>query len=325
MYQIIALGESLIDFTPSGTNEQGIALFGCNPGGAPANVLAMNQKLGGKTAFIGMVGDDAFGHFLAKNMENAGIDTRGMRYSKKVHTTLAFVTLNESGDRDFSFYRKPGADICLSAGDVDVSLLADTEIFHFGSLSLTDEPARGATLFAIEKAREAGAIISYDPNYRPPLWDSPEQAAEAMKSVLDRVDIVKVSREELELLTGEKDIETGARALLALGATLVFVTDGEYGASYCSKNCFGFVPAFRVQAVDTTGSGDAFLGALLYRLAGRKLEALAAMTKEELEEAVRFGSAAGGLTATAKGAIPAMPDEAAIRDCMAHMPIYGQA
>ncbi|MEI3014201.1 MAG: carbohydrate kinase [Ruthenibacterium lactatiformans] len=179
MFDIVALGESLIDFTPSGENSQGMALFARNPGGAPANVLAMAAKLGGKTAFIGKVGDDAFGAFLKKTMEDAGVDVRGLRMTREYPTTLAFVQLTPEGNRSFTFYRKPGADVMLAPAEVDRALLRDCRIFHFGSVSLTDEPCRTATLEAAREAKAAGAMISYDPNYRPFLWDSAERARSA--------------------------------------------------------------------------------------------------------------------------------------------------
>ena len=230
MFDIVALGESLIDFTPSGENSQGMALFARNPGGAPANVLAMAAKLGGKTAFIGKVGDDAFGAFLKKTMEDAGVDVRGLRMTREYPTTLAFVQLTPEGDRSFTFYRKPSADVMLAPAEVDRALLRDCRIFHFGSVSLTDEPCRTATLEAAREAKAAGAMISYDPNYRPFLWDSAERAREALLAALPLADIVKVSEEEMELLTGEVQLAAGADAVAARGAALVLVTLGPRGA-----------------------------------------------------------------------------------------------
>ena len=316
MFDLVALGETLIDFTPSGTNEQGMTLFARNPGGAPANVLAMNAILGGKTAFIGMVGQDAFGDFLESTMQKAGIDVSGLVRSKDAPTTLAFVQLDEKGDRSFSFYRKPGADVCLAPEDVDVDLLTGCRVFHFGAVSLTDEPARSATLFAAKEAKKAGALISFDPNYRPPLWESEGAARQAMTEALPLADILKVSDEEAALLTGTTAIEQAGRALLDAGAALVLITGGEKGAFFMTDNVMGAAPAFAVNAVDTTGSGDAFVGALLYRLRGLDREAIGALSREELTDAVTFASAAGGLTAEKKGAIPAMPGGAAIEECI---------
>lgn len=238
MFDIVALGESLIDFTPSGENSQGMALFARNPGGAPANVLAMAAKLGGKTAFIGKVGDDAFGAFLKKTMEDAGVDVRGLRMTREYPTTLAFVQLTPEGDRSFTFYRKPSADVMLAPAEVDRALLRDCRIFHFGSVSLTDEPCRTATLEAAREAKAAGAMISYDPNYRPFLWDSAERAREALLAALPLADIVKVSEEEMELLTGEVQLAAGADALASRGAALVLVTLGPRVAA-CLRSGHG--------------------------------------------------------------------------------------
>ena len=307
MFDIVALGESLIDFTPSGENSQGIALFARNPGGAPANVLAMAAKLGGKTAFIGKVGDDAFGAFLKKTMEDAGVDVRGLRMTREYPTTLAFVQLTPEGDRSFTFYRKPGADVMLAPADVDRALLRDCRIFHFGSVSLTDEPCRTATLEAAREAKAAGAMISYDPNYRPFLWDSAERAREALLAALPLADIVKVSEEEMELLTGEVQLAAGADALASRGAALVLVTLGPRGAYYRAAAGRGLLPACEVDTVDTTGAGDAFLGALLSCLAGKTLEELRILPQAQWERIVAFANAAGSLTTAAKGAIPAMP------------------
>lgn len=309
MYDVVALGESLIDFTPDGHNDMGMRLFSRNPGGAPANVLAMYARLGGKTAFIGKVGDDGFGRFLRDTLAQAGIHTGGMRLTGACGTTLAFVQLDESGDRSFSFYRKPGADILLEAEEVDLALVESCGVFHFGSVSLTDEPCRSATLYGARRARAAGAVISYDPNYRPLLWDSEARAVAEMTAALDLADIVKVSEEEMVLLTGRTDLEEGARALMAHGAALVLVTRGPEGAWFLARGGRGLVPAYPVHAVDTTGSGDAFLGALLWRLGGKSAADLGRISQGEWEGHVAFANAAGGLTATKKGAIPALPSE----------------
>lgn len=316
MFDIVALGESLIDFTPGGSNDLGMQLFACNPGGAPANVLAMYAKLGGDTAFIGKVGDDDFGHFLRNTMKNAGIDVSALVLTKQARTTLAFVQLTDQGDRSFSFYRKPGADVLLRADEVDIETLAHCKVFHFGAVSLTDEPCRSATIYAARVAQKAGAIISYDPNYRPLLWDDPAQAKKEMLAALPLADIIKVSEEEMELLTGCTDLNAGATALARYGAVLVLVTLGPKGAYYRAPSGSGLLPTYDVDTIDTTGAGDAFLGALLWCLKDKSAEALAAMPKQEWERAVAFANAAGSLTTTKKGAIPAMPDYAAIKKCM---------
>ncbi|MCI8623055.1 MAG: carbohydrate kinase [Provencibacterium sp.] len=316
MFDVVALGESLIDFTPNGTNEQGMQLFACNPGGAPANVLAMNAKLGGRTAFIGMVGDDAFGAFLQKTMEEAGIDVQGLRKTRDYPTTLAFVQLTPEGDRSFSFYRKPGADVMLTAAEVDPALLQNCRVFHFGSVSLTDEPSRTATLEAARAAKRAGALISYDPNYRPLLWDSPAHAKEELSAALPLADLIKVSEEEMVLLTGETQLEAGAAALSAHGAALVLVTLGPKGAYYRAQTGSGLLPAFDVDTVDTTGAGDAFLGALLFCLSGKTRAEIEAVSQADWQRIVAFANAAGSLTTAAKGAIPAMPTHEQIDACL---------
>lgn len=307
-FDLTALGETLIDFTPCGTNDAGVPLFAQNPGGAPANVLAQCARLGGKPAFLGKVGRDGFGDFLRAGMEANGIDTRGLRVSDEVHTTLAFVQLDERGERSFSFYRKPGADILLEADEVDMERIRASRVFHFGSLSLTDEPARSATRTAVLAARDSGCLVSYDPNYRAPLWPSAEEARTAMLELLPLADILKVSEEELALLAGTDDLATGTAKLSEAGPTLVLVSLGEQGAYYRLKERTGLVPAFPVKAVDTNGAGDSFLGAVLYRLRDRTPQTLAELDEQTLREIVRFGNAAGALTTTGAGAIPAMPD-----------------
>ncbi len=316
MFDVVAIGESLIDFTPSGENELGMQLFARNPGGAPANVLAMNAKLGGKTAFIGKVGKDDFGAFLKKTMSDAGIDVSGLAETSEVPTTLAFVQLNEKGDRSFTFYRKPGADVCLMQEEVSDTLLQSCRIFHFGSVSLTDDPCKTATLYAAQKAKQAGAVISYDPNYRPLLWNSEQRAKEEIINALPLADIVKVSQEEMTLLTGETELSKGATALAQHGATIVLVTLGPQGAFYHAPTGSGLLPTYDVKTVDTTGAGDAFLGALLYRIVDRTLTQLKEIERDEWGAILAFANAAGSMTTTAKGAIPAMPTIEQINRCM---------
>lgn len=316
MVDLVALGECLIDFTPSGTNELGAPLFACNPGGAPANVLAMYTKLGGQTAFIGKVGRDGFGDFLEGVLRGAGIGLSGLLRSDDVHTTLAFVQLDEKGDRTFSFYRKPGADVCLTPDELPAGLLAGCRMFHYGSVSMTDEPSRSATFAGARAARAAGALLSYDPNYRPALWDDPQEAARVMREGWELADLVKVSYEEMALLTGTEDLGEGLERLGSRGAALVLVTDGERGCAYRTPACRGTLPAYDVPVLDTTGSGDAFWGAALSELRGLNRDQIAALRPERLEEILRFACAAGGLTATRRGAILAMPCREEIEACV---------
>lgn len=311
-YGLCAIGECLMDLIPTGINDMGATLLSANAGGAPANVLAMFQKLGGKTAFIGKVGDDGFGKFLVDNLQNAGIDTRGVIVDKLYNTTLAIVHLSDTGDRSFSFYRKHCADVMLIADEVSDEVINSSAMFHFGSVSLTDEPSRTATLQAVVAAKQNGALISYDPNYRPLLWYSIKDAKCVMREGAKLADIIKVSDEELTLLTDETDYRKGAEKLTNMGASLVFVTLGAQGAYYYNRNADGMVQTYNIKTVDTTGAGDAFFGAVLWQLRDTSRAALQALNKTELENIVRFANAAGSLTTTKKGAIPAMPHKSDI-------------
>lgn len=306
MYKITALGEALIDFTPSGVSEAGMKLFEQNPGGAPANALAVFATFGEKAAFIGKVGNDMHGQFLKETMENAGIDTQGLIVADDVFTTLAFVSLNDKGEREFSFARKPGADTCLKKEEVDLSIIENTDIFHVGSLSLTDNPSKAATFFALEKAKEFGKIISYDPNYRALLWDSKEKAIEGMRSVLDYVDVMKLSDEETFLLTDVEEPQAAAKVLLDRGMSIVAVTLGADGAYICTKEGGVFVPGFASTVVDTTGAGDSFWGGFLYQLSksGKRPEEISI---EEAKAFARFGNAVASLCVEKRGGIPAIP------------------
>lgn len=306
MYKITALGEALIDFTPSGVSEAGMRIFEQNPGGAPANALAVFAKFGEKAAFIGKVGNDMHGQFLKETMENAGIDTKGMIVADDVFTTLAFVSLNEQGEREFSFARKPGADTCLASEEIDMDIIKNTEIFHVGSLSLTNEPSRGATFFALQKAKELGKIVSYDPNYRALLWESKEKAIEGMRSPLDYVDVMKLSDEETVLLTDIENPKGAAEALISRGISIVAVTLGKDGAYICTKEGGAVVPGFTSQVVDTTGAGDSFWGGFLYQLikSGKRPEEV---TLAEAMEFARFGNAVASLCVEKRGGIPAIP------------------
>lgn len=312
MIDIVALGEILIDFTPSGVNEQGIALFARNPGGAPANVLAMNNRLGGTSAFIGKVGADGFGRYLRQTLTECGIDDSGLIEDTSIPTTLAFVQLNEQGDRSFSFYRKPGADLMLTESEIRRDLIDQCEIFHFGSVSLTGEPCRSACLEAAAYAKQLGKRISFDPNYRPLLWDSEEEAREQIMRGIALADILKVSEEEMLLITGTDDLEKGSRILLEMGPSLVLVTMGEKGAFYRNRIHAQLIPTYPVKAVDTTGAGDAFVGAMLWCLKDLSAEEL---SQGDLSRMVDFANAAGSLTTTKGGAIPALPSMEEIHSC----------
>lgn len=315
MFDVVAIGELLIDFTPAGVGSNGAKLFARNPGGAPANVLAASSRLGSKTAFIGKVGNDDFGRFLKSTLDGIGIDTHDLVMTDEVHTTLAFVHLDPSGDRSFSFYRKPGADVLLREDELDVDLLRHTGILHFGSLSLTDEPSRTATVKAVRTAKDAGAIISYDPNYRAPLWDSTEEAIRQMKAGLAYADIVKLSKEELTLLTGETDLGAGARAIQKCGVSLVLVTLGKKGAYYRLGEHSNVLSTYDVDTIDTNGAGDAFTGAVHYCLKGKSVEEIRSLSIAELEDILDYANAVGSLVTSKSGAIPAMPFQEDVREC----------
>lgn len=320
-FDVCALGEVLIDFTPAGKSEKGMPLFECNPGGAPANVLAAVNKLGGKSAFIGKIGDDAHGRFLADSMKKSDIDLTGLRVDREIPTTLAFVSLDEKGDRSFSFYRKPGADLMLRTSEVDECLLCDCKIFHFGSVSLTGDPARTATLGAAEKARCAGALVSYDPNYRPLLWEDESSAVEVMKKGVELADIIKVSDYELTLLTGESDLGRGAEILLGYGASLVLISMGPNGSYIANKNAGVKLATYDVKTIDTTGAGDAFLGAVLSRLADKSAVELTELSEAELRDILDFANACGSLTTAKTGAAPAIPTPDEIEECRKNIPL----
>ncbi len=305
MTDILTVGEILIDLTQSATTEQGIPRFDANPGGAPANLAVAASRLGAKTAFIGKVGVDSFGAFLRDCLTENGVDVTGLVTDPVQHTTLAVVALDAAGERNFSFYRDPSADVNLSVQDISPEQLKSTRILHFGSVSLTAEPARGATLYAAKTAKELGATISYDPNYRASLWPDQETAVARMLEPLEMVDILKVSDEELPLLTGTDDLETGTAILAKKGITLIFVTLGPNGAFYRFNGRTGRVQGVPCKVGDTNGAGDTFFGAALSQLV--KHGSLKDITVTELERIIAFANKAASLTTSRHGAIPAMP------------------
>jgi fructokinase len=322
MFDVVALGELLIDFTPVGKFEAERRLFEENPGGAPANVLAALAKLGMRGAFLGMVGNDQFGVFLKETLKKNNIDVTGLKYSPDVNTTLAFVHLDRHGDRSFSFYRNPGADMLFEKRDIDYEIIRNSKIFHFGSISMTDEPARSATLAAVEFAKANQKMISYDPNYRPLLWRNVEQAKTTIQLGLKYADIIKVSESELELITGSSDLEKGAAILFNQGIKLVLVTLGSKGCFYRYQGGSCKLPAYDVKVVDTTGAGDAFLGAILYHLSTNTMKEISQFQPQQLEGIIDFANAAGALATTQKGAIPAMPSLAEVEQCMKQVRKY---
>ncbi|CAN7376307.1 carbohydrate kinase [Paenibacillus sp. LjRoot153] len=313
MYDIVALGEVLIDFTPAGQSDLGYVLFERNPGGAPANVLAALAKWGKRTGFISKVGADNHGQFLVDTLENCGIHTQGVVMSKEANTTLAFVQLDASGDRSFSFYRKPGADTLLAEDEVRLDLIADSKLFHFGSLSMTNEPSASATKKALLFAKENGCKISFDPNLRIPLWDDLEHAKRMMEFGLAYADFVKLSEEELVFLTGVTDLEEGSRMLYeTFGTSVILITLAEKGAFYRLGQRTGIVRGYAVDAIDATGAGDAFFGGFLHGWLDANHD-VHTMSESDIQGLISFANAAGALTTTRRGAIPAIPSLDEIR------------
>lgn len=307
IYDVTTFGEILIDFTSQGVNEDGQMLYARNPGGAPANVAVAAGKLGAHTAFLGKAGKDAHGEFLREVLKKEQVDTSGLILDKEYFTTLAFVDVKENGERTFSFARKPGADTEIRKEEIDIDVLDRTNIFHVGSLSLTAQPARDTTLYAVKRARNKGSLISYDPNYRASLWPDEETAKRQMRSLIPYVDLMKISDEETELLTGEKDAEKAAEALYCQGVKVVAVTMGGDGAYIYCRDGGSLVPGFQAERIgDTNGAGDSFWGGFLYKISTSE-KRLQELAKEELVEYARFGNAVASLCVEKKGAIPAMP------------------
>lgn len=306
---IVSFGEMLIDFVPT---ESGVSLaeapgFLNAPGGAPANVAIAVSRLGGKAAFVGKLGDDEFGHMLAGILKQNGVSGEGILFDQGARTALAFVTLRADGEREFMFYRNPSADMLLTADELNLELIRSANVFHYGSISLIVEPCRSAHLKAMEVAKEAGALLSYDPNLRLPLWPSAEEARKQIMSIWDKAEVIKVSDNELEFLTGSDKIDDEtALSLWHSNLKLLLVTLGEKGCRYYTKNFRGTVDGFHVKAVDTTGAGDSFVGALLCKIVKDR-----SVLEEEakLREVLKYANACGAITTTKKGAIPALPTE----------------
>ena len=306
-FDVVALGELLIDFTENGVSGQGNSLFEANPGGAPCNVLAMLKKLDKSCAFIGKVGDDMFGAQLRAVAEEAGICMDALAVDPKVRTTLAFVKTFENGDRDFSFYRSPGADMMLTPEEIPEDMAANTRIFHFGTLSLTHEPVRSATQKAVALAKAAGAIISFDPNLRPPLWDNLDEAREQIAWGLAQCDVLKIADNELEFMTGETDFDKGAAILQAQypNIKLLNATAGAEGSYSYYNGLKVFQPALRLGGtIETTGAGDTFCACVLNFVLEHGLDGL---SQDDLGQMLCFANAAAYLVTTKKGAIKAMP------------------
>jgi fructokinase len=313
---ILSLGELLIDMFPEkiGPRIGEVKKFTPKPGGAPANVAVAAKRLGAISAFIGKVGDDLFGTHLKKVLDDEGVITSGLRFDDNARTTMAIIAMPDENSAEFVFYRNPGADQLLTIDDLDRSLIESTRSYHFGSVSLTDEPARSATIEGAKLARKAGALVSYDVNYRPSLWSDPSQAIIQAKKMLTEVDLVKVNEEEAALLTGSGEldpedpvqVENAAIQLLDMGPELVVVTLGSEGSYFQMASGGGYVPPFRVETIDAIGCGDAFVAGLLTKIV--EFEHWSdALTVERMFECLRFANAVGALTSLKRGAIPAMP------------------
>lgn len=306
-YDVVALGELLIDFTENGLSEQGNPLLEANPGGAPCNVLSMLQKLGDKTAFIGKVGNDGFGHLLTKAVQEQGIDTAGLVYDNDVHTTLALVLKKENGDRDFAFYRNPGADMNLKEEEVNESLIASSSIFHFGTLSLTDESVKKATQKAVKAAKENGLTITFDPNLREPLWRSLEEAHEQVAWGLQQADVVKISDNEITWFTGMDNYDEGIAFLQKEypNLKLICLSMGGDGSKAVYRDIHVAYPAFLQEAtIETTGAGDTFCACMIHTVLENGIDHL---DEEKLKEMLKFANAAASLVTTKKGALRVMP------------------
>jgi fructokinase len=310
---VVCLGEMLIDMFPAETGRRlaEVSAFHPKPGGAPANVAVAVARLGRRSAFIGKVGNDAFGRFLVETLLREGVETKGMRFSEEARTTMAFIAKPDPFTAEFVFYRNPGADMLLRAEELDDDLLQLAKVLHIGSISLINEPSRSATQEAVRLAREAGALISFDVNYRPSLWPQPQLATAVIEAMLPNTDLVKVNETELALLTGSDDLNTGSARLLTRGPALCVVTLGAEGSYFRTDAAEGYVPSFRVQTVDAVGCGDAFTAGLLCRLSGYA-SWKEALQEEQMTLNLRYANAVGALTALAPGVIPALPTATAV-------------
>ena len=312
IYDVTAFGEMLIDFAVNGASDQGNQLFEACPGGAPCNVLAMLNKLERKTAFIGKVGEDQFGKLLKDTIDTLGIETKGLVLDKDVHTTLAFVHTFPDGDREFSFYRKPGADMMLGEDEVDYDLIRQSKVFHFGTLSMTDEPVKSATKKALEVAKEAGCLITFDPNLRPPLWDSLDDAKAQMEYGFERCDVLKISDNEIQFVSGMEDYDDGIHYLQEkYQIPLIFLTMGKEGSRAYYKDLRVEQPGFKVKAIETTGAGDTFCGCAINGVLTYGLDGL---DEEKLKEILTYANAGAALITMKKGAIRSMPEPENIKE-----------
>ena len=306
-FDVVALGELLIDFTENGISVNGNLLLEANPGGAPCNVLAMLARLGKTTAFIGKVGNDRFGKVLSETIADCGICADGLVFDDTVHTTLAFVHKKPDGDRDFSFYREPGADMMLRKSEIDEEIIKSAKIFHFGTLSSTHEGVREATRYGVDIAKQSGALISFDPNLRPPLWNSLEDARHEIEYGLEKCDILKISDNEIEFMTGLTDYDKAVRGLMEkYHIKLAFATLGKNGSRAYYRNIKAECEVFKVDTIETTGAGDTFCGSALNYVLEHDINS---MTENDLGELLTFANGAASLITTRRGALKVMPEK----------------
>ena len=305
---VAAFGELLIDFSPECVAPDGYPVIAAHPGGAPANYISALAAFGAKTALLAKVGNDAFGKLLISTISEKGIDTRGIVVSDDVFTTLAFVTLDESGDREFSFARKPGADMSITSAEINTEVIDAADCFHFGTLSLTDSPAREATIFAVNYAKQHNKLISFDPNLRRPLWKDFGEAKRQILWGLEQADVLKISDEEVEFLFGQLAIEDAAQRLISeFNIHLVFITCGKDGCAFATEHCFGKIPSVPgIKAVDTTGAGDIFGGSAMWKLLSTG-KAIDQLTYEDLYCIAKFACTSAGLSTQTYGGISSVP------------------
>lgn len=320
--KIICLGELLIDMFPAevGKAMVEVSAFHPKPGGAPANAAVAAARLGFQSGFIGKVGDDIFGHYLERVLREEGVNTRGIQFDSVARTTLVFIAMPDVHNAEFVFYRNPGADMLLKPEELPEDLLHTTRCLHFGSLSLSNEPITSAAMRAIELTRQGGGLVSFDVNYRPALWASPGETVQQVKQVLPLVDLVKVNEKELELITGESDLRRGSQALLAFGPQICVITLGAKGSYFNTGLEAEFIPGFKVETIDATGCGDAFIAGLLTQVVSQE-QLLTDIPSAQWSSALRYANAVGALTALKQGVIPALPTGEQVEDFLSQQPI----
>jgi fructokinase len=308
MLDLLSMGDMMIDFTPAGISEKGNPLYEQNPGGAPANVCVTVSRLGGKAGFLGKVGDEIFGHFLEKKLDEYNIDKRGLSFSRKGCTKLGYVTLDSNNDRSFYFVPSPLAEEDLTMDDIDKTLLDDCKVFLLSTVSQYKDPIRKTSASLIEEFKRRGTKIAYDPNWNCAFSFDPQYERDIIRSTIARADIVKISHEEFRFVYGDVTFEQVAEMSVANGAQVFVVTCGSKGCYYKTWSCEGYVPAYRIRAIDTTGAGDAFMGGLLFMLTRQKASGIECMPKLEIEDIMRFASACGAICAMKRGAMPSVDD-----------------